>query len=174
MSMRRLPPWSQKTGELKDFERLDHGGRGAELLPEVFAGGGIEREDVAGHVLAGRAFLEALEVEDFIALEHLDVELAAVERGAAAVGPLGGKGTVRLGEVALPLKIARVVVAGGDGVGEEEDDAVAVGDGGGGGEVALVVPLKVAFEDDLAPEFLAGVGVVAEADEFLLGFDRVR
>ena len=153
------------------FQGLDLSRGFAQLLPQVFACGGVHGQDVAGHVFARSAFRETLEFEGFVALKHLDVELAAVQHGAAAVGPLGGKGTVGFFEVALPLEIAFEIETGGDGIGKEEDDVLSVGDGRGAGEVAFVVPLKTTFGHHLAPEFLARFGIVAEADELLLVHD---
>lgn len=149
------------------FEAFGDGVGGANDFPEVLAGGGVEGEDVGGHVFAGGAFGEALEVKGGVALKDLDVELAAVEQGAGAVGPLGAESAVGLGQVAIPEGIAVEIEGGEFGVGEQEDDALAIGGGGGVGHVAAVIPAE-AIGDGFAPKLLAGVGVVAEADEFLL------
>lgn len=158
-------------GGREGFEAFRDRVGGADDFPEVFARGGVNGEDVGGHVLAGSAFGEALEFEGLVALKDLDVEFAVVEEGAGSVGPLGAEGAVSFGEVALPEFVAGVGVGGELSVGEEEDHAFGVGGGGGVGHVAAVIPAE-AVGDGFAPEFLAGIGVIAEADEFLFGCDR--
>ncbi len=160
-------------GAAEGFEGFDGGEAGAHVLPDVLTGGGVEGEDVAAHILACGAFFELLlEFEGLVALEHLDVELAAVDGGAAAIGPLGGEGTVRLFEVTLPHDFTAEIARSGDGIGKEEINAVAIRGGGRAGEIALVIPLHFfALGDGGAPFLLAGFLVVAKTDEFFLRHD---
>ncbi len=57
---------------------LGDGVAGAVVLPEVFAGGGVDGEDEGAVISVWAAFLLALINESFVALEDLDVELAVV------------------------------------------------------------------------------------------------
>ena len=157
----------------ESLQGLDLRRAGPDLLPEILPVRWIDGEDVAAQVLAGCALFELfLKLEGLIALQHLNVELAAVDGRTAAVRPLRGEGTVRLFEIALPHDLAAEIGRSGHGVGEQKINALSIGGRRRAGKVALVIPLHlVALGDGDTPLFLSRFYAVAKAHELFLGSD---
>ena len=140
-------------GSAESLVRFGDGVRRADVAPEVFAGGRVDREE-EGLVAGGLAVAAYGDV----ALQHLHDETAVVQERAGGEGPLKGEGPDVAFPEFFPSDIEGDEIAGA----EEEYGELAVGHGGRGTRIT-VLAVGGELADLCAPEECAGAAVEAES-----------